>query len=127
MANEACKWMLAHGGLPAMDKLCRQHANYLVDWAQKSTWIKPLITDDKYRSFTTLTLAITDLHITGEQIAQVLRATGKQNLMDGLKKYRTVEPDGLRIGCFPFVDTDGVEQYKKLTAVLDKIAQRLTQ
>ena len=47
--------------------------------------------------------------------------------MDGLKKYRTVEPDGLRIGCFPFVDTDGVEQYKKLTAVLDKIAQRLTQ
>ncbi len=125
MANEACKWMLTHGGLPAMDKLCRQHANYLVDWAQTSTWIKPLITDENYRSFTTLTLAITNPNISGEKIAEALRATHKQNLMDGLKKYRTIAQNSLRIACFPFVDTEGVEQYKKLTAVLGKIAQRL--
>lgn len=122
MANEACKWMLAHGGLAAMEKLCRAHADYLVNWTQKSTWIKPLISDEKQRSFTTLTLAITTPHILGEKIAEVLRATHKQNLMDGLKKYRTITPNSLRIACFPFVDTDGVEQYKKLTAVLDKIA-----
>lgn len=126
MANEACKWMLARGGMPAMDKLCRAHADYLVAWAQKSPYFKPLITDDKYRSYTTLTLAITHPQITGEKIAQILRATGKQNLMDGLKKYRTVAQESLRIACFPFVDTDGVEQYKKLTAMLDKIAQRLS-
>ena len=125
MANEACKWMLTHGGLAAMENLCKQHADYLVNWAENSPWIKPLITNEKYRSFTTLTLAITHPQITGEQIAQALRETGKQNLMDGLKKYRTVAQESLRIACFPFVDTDGVEQYKKLTAVLDKIAQRL--
>ena len=127
MANEACKWMLAHGGISAMEKLCKEHTDYLVNWAQKSPHFAPLISDDKYRSFTTLTLAITTPHLTGEQIAGVLRATGKQNLMDGLKKYRTITQNSLRIACFPFVDPDGVEQYKKLTAMLDKIAQRLVQ
>lgn len=126
MANEACKWMLAHGGIAAMDKLCRAHADYLAQWAQQSAYFKPLITHDTYRSINTFTLAITHPTLTGEDIAQVLRATGKQNLLDGLKKYRTVAQNSLRIACFPFVDTEGVEQYKKLTAVLDKIAQRLT-
>ena len=126
MANEACKWMLARGGIAAMENLCKQHADCLVNWAQNSPYFKPLIADDKYRSYTTLTLAITNPQITGEKIADVLRSTGKQNLMDGLKKYRTVAQNSLRIACFPFVDPDGVEQYKKLTAMLTKIAQRLT-
>ncbi len=126
MANEAAKWMLARGGISAMEKLCRTHADYLVNWAKNSPHFAPLITDDKHRSFTTLTLAITNPQITGEKIAEILRATGKQNLADGLKKYRTVAQNSLRIACFPFVDTDGVEQYKKLTAMLDKIAQRLS-
>ena len=126
MANEAAKWMLANGGISAMEKLCRTHADYLVNWANNSPYFAPLITDDKYRSFTTLTLAITNPQITGEQIAEILRSTDKQNLMDGLKKYRTIGQNSLRIACFPFVDTDGVEQYKKLTAMLDKIAQRLS-
>ena len=125
MANQACKWMLAHGGISAMENLCKTHADYLVNWAQHSPYFKPLIKNDKYRSFTTLTLAITHPLIMGEQIANVLYNTGKQNLMDGLKKYRTVAQNSLRIACFPFVDTAGTEQYKKLTAVLDKIAQRL--
>lgn len=126
MANEAAKWMLSRGGICAMEKLCKTHADYLGNWAEKSPYFKPLIMDDKYRSFTTLTLAITHPQITGEKIAEILRATGKQNLLDGLKKYRTITQNSLRIACFPFVDTEGVEQYKKLTAMLDKIAQRLT-
>ena len=125
MANEACKWMLARGGIAAMDKLCRQHADYLVNWAQHSPYFKPLIADEKYRSYTTLTLAITNPQITSEKIAEILLSTGKQNLADGLKKYRTIEQNSLRIACFPFVDSEGVEQYKKLTAMLGKIAQRL--
>ena len=127
MANEACKWMLTHGGIEAMDNLCKQHADYLVNWAQNSPFFKPLIADDKYRSCTTLTLAITHPEIIGEQIAEILRSTGKQNLADGLKRYHTITQESLRIACFPFVDTDGVEQYKKLTAMLDKIAQRLAE
>ncbi len=126
MANEACKWMLAHGGISEMETLCKRHADFLVNWAQKSPYFKPLIQDGAHRSFTTLTLAITTPQVTGEQIATILLNTGKQNLADGLKKYRTIPQESLRIACFPFVDTDGVEQYKKLTAMLDKIAQRLS-
>ncbi len=125
MTHEACAWMLAHGGLAAMDKLCRQHADYLVHWAQKSPYFKPLISDEKYRSFTTLTLAITHPQITGAQIARALLETGRPNLADGLKKYRTVAQESLRIACFPFVDSEGVEQYQKLTAVLDEIARQI--
>ncbi|MBP5616725.1 MAG: hypothetical protein J6X06_02900, partial [Elusimicrobiaceae bacterium] len=126
MANEACKWMLAHGGLEAMDKLCRQHADYLVRWAEHSPYFKPLISDEKYRSFTTLTLATTHPAVTGEKIAKALRETGRQNLADGLKKYRTVAQDSIRVACFPFVDTQGVEQYKKLTALLDELARQFS-
>ncbi len=125
MANEACKWMLAHGGLEAMDKLCRAHADYLVNWAKKSPYFAPLISDNKYRSYTTLTLALTHPKLTGSNIARALLETGKPNLADGLKKYRTVAQQSIRIACFPFVDTDGVEQYKKLSAVLDEIARQL--
>ncbi len=126
MANEACKWMLAHGGIEAMDKLCRQHADYLVNWAQQSPYFKPLIADEKYRSYTTLTLALTHPQLTGAHIAQALLETGRPNLADGLKKYRTVAQESIRVACFPFVDTDGVEQYQKLTALLDEIARQLT-
>ncbi|MBP5429987.1 MAG: aminotransferase class V-fold PLP-dependent enzyme [Elusimicrobiaceae bacterium] len=126
MANEACKWMLAHGGLETMDKLCRQHADYLVRWAEHSPYFKPLISDEKYRSFTTLTLATTHPAVTGEKIAKALRETGRQNLADGLKKYRTVAQDSIRVACFPFVDTQGVEQYKKLTALLDELARQFS-
>ena len=124
MANEACKWMLAHGGLAGMDRLCRAHAAYLVNWAEKSPYFKPLITDEKYRSYTTFTLAITHPRVTGAQIAQALLETGRPNLADGLKKYRTLPGESIRVACFPFVDTDGVEQYKKLSAVLDEIARQ---
>lgn len=127
MANEACKWMLAHGGIAAMEDLCKQHATHLVNWAQNSPYFKPLINNEKYRSFTTLTLAITHPKITGEKIAEILRSTGKQNLADGLKKYHTIKQESLRIACFPFVDTDGIEQYKKLTAMLGKIAQQIAE
>ncbi len=126
MANEACKWMLTHGGLEAMENLCKEHADYLVKWSEQSPHFKPLICDEKYRSFTTLTLALTHPALTGEQIARALLETGRPNLADGLKKYRTVVQESIRVGCFPFVDTQGVEQYKKLTALLDEIARQLT-
>lgn len=126
MANEACKWMLGRGGISAMDALCRQHAAFLVNWTQTSPYFKPLISDDKYRSYTTMTLTITHPHVTGTAIAQALLETGRPNLADGLKKYRTVAQESIRVACFPFVDTEGVEQYKKLTATLDEIARQLS-
>ncbi len=125
MANEAARWMLANGGLKEMENLCKTHANYLVHWAQQTDWITPLVAEEKYRSFTTLTMKITHPQIQDKQINEALAATGILHLQDGLKKYRTVSQNSLRIACFPFVDEKGIEEYKKLTAALDEIAQQL--
>jgi len=125
MCNEACKFIQTHGGISAMENLCRAHADYLVNWAEKSGWCKPLVEDARFRSFTTLTLQITDPQITDTQINDALFQTGFPHLKDGLKKYRTLKQNSLRVACFPFVDTDGVEEYKKLTDALDEIARQL--
>lgn len=125
LTNEACKFMLANGGLKEMENLCKKHADYLLNWATKTDWCRPLIQEEKFRSFTTLTLEITDPKILDTDINKALADTGLENLQDGLKKYRTVEQNSLRIACFPFVDTNGTEQYQKLTAALDEIVRQL--
>ena len=125
MCNEACKWMLANGGLPAMERLCREHADYLLAWAAQTDYIAPLIKDARLRSFTTLTLEITAPDIKDADISAALISTGLANLADGLKKHSSVKQNSLRISCFPFVDVHGVEEYKKLTAAVDEIVRQL--
>lgn len=125
LCYQAAKWMNEHGGLKAMDELCRRHAAWLVDWAATTDFITPLITDEKFRSYTTLTLKLTDTHVSAATINQALADTGLPNLQDGLKAHPYAPENSLRISCFPFVDTEGIEQYKKLTAALDEIVRQL--
>lgn len=125
MFNEACKWMLDNGGLPVMDGLCRQHAQAVLDFARKSGYLAPLVKEEKYRSFTTLTLEVTDPAIKDADISAALKATGLPNLADGVKKYSSVKQNSLRIGCFPFVDINGTEQFEKLMKCIDLIVTGL--
>ncbi len=125
MFNEACKWMLDNGGLAAMDGLCRQHAQTILDFARHSDYLAPLIKDEKYRSYTTLTLEVTDPSIKDADISAALKATGLPNLADGVKKYSSVKQNSLRIGCFPFIDIHGTEQYEKLLKCIDLIVKDL--
>lgn len=125
MFNEACKWMNANGGIKAMDALCRKHAEYLLKWAAQTDYLAPLIKDEKHRSFTTLTLEVTDPKIKDADISAALKATGLPNLADGIKKYSSVKQNSLRIACFPFVDIHGTGEYEKLTAAVDEIVRQL--
>ena len=127
MFNEAAKWMNENGGLKAMDALCRKHAQYLLKWAAGTDWLRPLIQDEKHRSYTTLTLEVTDPKIDAADISKALKATGLANLQDGIKKYSAVKQNSLRIACFPFVDIHGTEQYEKLTRAVDQIVKDLRQ
>lgn len=122
---QACRWMLANGGLSAMDKLCRQHADFLFNWAAKTDFIKPFVADQRFRSYTTPTFQLTDPHLCDEAINAALAATGKPNLQDGIRRFSTAPKNTLRIACFPFIDTTGVEEYKKLTAAIDEIVRQL--
>ncbi len=125
MFNEACKWMNDNGGLKAMDALCRAHCDYLLKWAAGTDWLRPLIQDPAHRSYTTLTLEVTDPKIDAADISKALKATGLPNLQDGIKKYSAVKQNSLRIACFPFVDINGVKQYEKLTRAVDEIVRQL--
>lgn len=127
MCYMAAKWMNEQGGVNAMDKLCRQHADFLISWAQHTDWIRPLITDKKLRSYTTLTLQITDPHIRAEDINRTLAQTGLPNLQDGLKRFPSAPDNSLRVACFPFVDAQGTLQYERLTRLLQQIVCCLRQ
>lgn len=125
MINEACKFMLTHGGIKAMDKLCRLHAQTMLDFADSTDYLKPMISDENFRSYTTLTLNITDREVSDTQINDALRQTGLPNLLDGLEKYSTVKENSLRVACFPFTDTEGDYQFKLLCKTIDFIVKQL--
>ena len=117
--------MLANGGLNAMDRLCRAHADYLFDWAEQTDFIKPFVTNKRFRSYTTPTFQLTDPQISDFAINTALAQTGKPNLQDGIKRFPAAPENTLRIACFPFIDIQGVGEYKKLTATIDQIVRQL--
>ena len=123
--EQACNWMLANGGIKAMDKLCRAHADYLFNWAEKTDFIKPFVAEKRFRSYLTPTFALTDPRLTDTAINAALAATGKPNLQDGIKRFSTAPENTLRIACFPFVDINGTAEYQKLTATLEEIVRQL--
>ncbi|MFH1708464.1 MAG: aminotransferase class V-fold PLP-dependent enzyme [Planctomycetota bacterium] len=124
MANEGAKLMLTAGGLEAMDKLVKRHAQVLWDWAAKCGYLKPYVADPKFRSNVTVTLTV-DGSIDADAISKALKATGRPNLADGIKKYSSVKGNVIRIGCFPFIDFKGTEQFEKLTKAVDFIVKNL--
>lgn len=123
--GKACSYMLKHGGLKNMQKLTFNHSKTVLDYAKKSGWLTPLIEEEKYRSFTTLTLKITAPDIKDTQINKALASTKRANLIDGIEKYSSVKENSLRIGCFPFTDAKGCAQFKKLCKTLDFIYKEL--
>ncbi|ACC98266.1 Phosphoserine transaminase [Elusimicrobium minutum Pei191] len=125
LANEAAKWMLANGGLKAMDELCRKHAKAVLDFAAKTDYLEPLIKDEDNRSYTTLTLKITDSKLKDADISSAIKKCGKGCLSDGISKYSSVEDNSLRIACFPFVDINGTEQFEKLAKTIDFVVKEL--
>ncbi len=125
MCYRAANWMNEHGGLAAMDTLCREHAAWLTHWAFGTDYIKPLIADENLRSYTTLTLQLTDPQLSADDINRALAQSGLANLQDGLKRHPYAPENTLRVACFPFVDTEGVNEYKKLTAALDETVRQL--
>lgn len=123
--NESVKWMNKFGGIKAIDKLSRQHADYLLNFAKKTDYLAPFVEKEEHRSYVTLTLKITDSKIKDIDINEALNKTGKDNLKDGIKKYSSIKENSLRIACFPFVDINGVGEYEKLTQCIDYIAKEL--
>lgn len=125
MLNEGVKYMLKHGGLKKMELLTKEHAKVLLNYAKKSNWLTPMIDKPDFRAKETLTLKITDDKIKDIFVNKALKDTKKRNLLDGVKKFSSVEENSLRIACFPFIDPKGTKEFIKLTKTLDYIAKHL--
>jgi phosphoserine aminotransferase len=110
-------WMLDKGGLTWCREQTVRSAKILYEWAERSAFATPFVTDPAMRSPVVGTIDFSD-EISADAVAGVLRDNG---IVD-TESYRKLGRNQLRIGLFPAVDPGDVAA---LTACVDYAAERL--
>jgi phosphoserine aminotransferase len=114
---EQLDWMLSRGGLTWCRERTDRSAKILYEWAERSAFAGPFVSDPAMRSPVVGTIDFSD-QISADALAGVLRENG---IVD-TDSYRKLGRNQLRIGMFPAVDPDDVAA---LTACVDYVAERL--
>ena len=116
--NSQLQWMLDGGGLPfaARRSLASSHALY--EWASRSSYASPFVTNEAMRSPVVGTIDL-DPSIDFNDVCIALRANG---IVD-TDPYRKLGRNQLRVGMFPAIDTADVVA---LTACIDYVVNQLT-
>jgi phosphoserine aminotransferase len=96
---EQIEWMNSNGGLSFAAGRSAQSAKIMYDWAEKTSYTTPFVTDPAMRSKVVATINF-DEQIDALEIAKILRANG---IVD-TEPYRKLGKNQLRIGMFPAVD-----------------------
>ena len=113
------EWMLGQGGLSWTSARTARSSGILYEWAERTTYLTPFVTDPAQRSAVVGTIDVTaQAGLAADDIAATLRANG---ILD-TESYRKLGRNQLRIGMFPAVDPADVEA---LTACIDYVAQHL--
>ncbi|GAA2545676.1 phosphoserine transaminase [Pseudonocardia hydrocarbonoxydans] len=112
---EQIDWMNGLGGLDACVARTADSSGRLYDWAEKSDYATPFVTDPAHRSQVVGTIDFDD-SVDAAAVAKVLRANGVVDT----EPYRKLGRNQLRIGMFPAVDPADVEA---LTACIDWVVQ----
>lgn len=108
---EQIEWMNNNGGLTFASGRSAQSAKIMYDWAEKTSYTTPFVTDPSMRSKVVATINF-DESIDALEVAKVLRANG---IVD-TEPYRKLGKNQLRIGMFPAVDPDDISA---LTACIE--------
>jgi phosphoserine aminotransferase len=111
------EWMLGQGGLDWAVERTADSSSRLYNWAEKSPYATPFVTDPAQRSQVVGTIDFTE-NVDAAAVAAALRANG---IVD-TEPYRKLGRNQLRIGMFPAVDPADVEA---LTACIDYVIERL--
>ena len=98
------EWMNSGGGLSFAAGRSAQSAKIIYDWAEKTSYTTPFVTDPAMRSNVVATINF-DESIDALEIAKVLRANG---ILD-TEPYRKLGKNQLRIGMFPAVEPSDVQ------------------
>ncbi len=114
---EQIEWMNKGGGLSFSAGRSADSASRLYEWAEKTSYTTPFVTDPAMRSKVVGTINF-DEAIDALEIAKILRANG---IVD-TDPYRKLGKNQLRIGMFPAVDPDDIDA---LTACIDYIVTEL--
>jgi phosphoserine aminotransferase len=114
---EQIGWMLDRGGLAWCREQTLRSAKILYEWAERSAFAAPFVTDPAMRSPVVGTIDFS-AGISAGALAGVLRDNG---IVD-TESYRKLGRNQLRVGMYPAVDPDDVAA---LTACVDYAVERL--
>jgi phosphoserine aminotransferase len=114
---EQIDWMLAGGGLDFTVGRTTASSSHLYQWAEKTEYTTPYVTQPSTRSLVVGTIDFDDA-IDHAELARVLRSNG---IVD-VEPYRKLGRNQLRVAMFPAVDPEDVQ---RLTASIDYVVQRL--
>jgi phosphoserine aminotransferase len=117
MLAEQVDWMLAQGGLDWTTARTAQSSGYLYDWAERTEFSTPFVTDPEQRSQVVGTIDLAG-DIDATAVSGILRANG---IVD-TDSYRKLGRNQLRIGMFPAVEPSDVQA---LTACIDYVVEHL--
>lgn len=117
LAAEQVDRLNAAGGLPAATARCADSAGRLYQWAEKSTYAQPFVTDPAIRSNVVATIDF-DSDVDAAALAKTLRANGVVDV----EPYRKLGRNQLRIATYPAIDPDDVTA---LTQCVDYVVERL--
>ncbi|HEX5309652.1 MAG TPA: phosphoserine transaminase [Solirubrobacteraceae bacterium] len=112
------RWMLELGGLDGCVERTRESSTHLYEWAQRTAYTTPFVSDPAKRSLVVGTIDF-DEAVDAKAVASALRANG---IVD-VEPYRKLGRNQLRIGMFPAVDPDDV---RALTACVDYVVERIS-
>jgi len=96
-------WINEHGGLDWAVRRTADSSGRLYEWAEKTDYTTPFVTDPAARSQVVGTIDFEDA-VDASSVARVLRANGVVDV----EPYRKLGRNQLRVGMFPAVDPDDV-------------------
>ncbi|MFI7585603.1 phosphoserine transaminase [Spongisporangium articulatum] len=117
MLADQVEWMNAQGGLAWTSARTADSSSRLYEWAEKTSYTAPFVTDPALRSQVVGTVDF-DPSVDAAQVAAVLRANG---VLD-TEPYRKLGRNQLRIGMFPAVDPEDVSA---LTRCIEYVVEHL--
>lgn len=117
LLHHQIEWIRSQGGLEWAATRCDRNAAVLYEWADRSDFAFPFVTEPAERSPVTATIEF-ETSVAASVVAAVLRANG----VFDTESYRKLGRNQLRIGLWPAIETPDVEA---LAHSIDYVVERL--
>lgn len=111
------EWMNANGGLAWADARTRESSGALYEWAERTEYTTPFVTNPDHRSQVVVTIDFDD-RVDAAAVAKALRANGVVDT----EPYRKLGRNQLRVATFTAIEPDDV---RALIGCIEYVVERL--